>query len=125
MKNHQEKKWGKENGQVGTDSEEKGALPYESFHIEKTEQLDSLSISNLIINRVNRVSSLYQMFGVLEDVVLFTKDGKFKYFPDVPASFLPKLAKYYDSIFPNLFDLRGFFTLQFNYGKKFLIKNNF
>ncbi|KAJ8318871.1 hypothetical protein KUTeg_003962 [Tegillarca granosa] len=44
-----------------------------------------------IVKRLSETSSLYQMFGFLGDVVVFSKDNKqFEYFEDYPIKLLPQ-----------------------------------
>ncbi|XP_048575414.1 FAD-dependent oxidoreductase domain-containing protein 2 [Nematostella vectensis] len=52
-----------------------------------------LDLMNHIIKRINEASGIYQMFGVLGDVMVFRKDGKVDYFEEYPIKTLNAFKK--------------------------------
>ncbi|KAM4650535.1 FAD-dependent oxidoreductase domain-containing protein 2 [Discoglossus pictus] len=71
---------------------------------------------NVLLKRMNEASGLYQMFGVLADVILLGKDGQhFEYLEEMPAGLLPDLEQ---STGRSIHDT-GLFVLMMEYGKNF------
>ncbi|XP_077863118.1 FAD-dependent oxidoreductase domain-containing protein 2-like [Saccoglossus kowalevskii] len=75
-----------------------------------------MSISELlnhIIKRVNEASGLYQMFGVLSDVMILSSDEKYEYLEDYPIQLLPT----FKNITGKEADRIIVFTLQYGSGE--------
>eukprot|EP00079_Xenopus_tropicalis_P034645 XP_017948416.1 PREDICTED: FAD-dependent oxidoreductase domain-containing protein 2 isoform X1 [Xenopus tropicalis] len=71
---------------------------------------------NVLLKRMNEASGLYQMFGVLADVILLGEDSNdFEYLEEVPAGILPMLE---ESTGRKVKDT-GLFVLMMEYGKNF------
>ncbi|XP_053577354.1 FAD-dependent oxidoreductase domain-containing protein 2 isoform X3 [Bombina bombina] len=71
---------------------------------------------NVLLRRLNEASGLYQMFGVLADVVIIGEDSQhFQYLEEVPAGILPDFEQ---STGREVHDT-GLFVLTMEYGKNF------
>ncbi|XP_029446273.1 FAD-dependent oxidoreductase domain-containing protein 2 [Rhinatrema bivittatum] len=72
-------------------------------------------LANTIVKRVNEASGLYQMFGVLADIVLLREDSRaFEYLEEYPIRILPELEKHTGKEVQD-----GLFVVTLEYGKNF------
>ncbi|XP_030062661.1 FAD-dependent oxidoreductase domain-containing protein 2 [Microcaecilia unicolor] len=72
-------------------------------------------LANAIVKRVNEASGLYQMFGVLADIILLREDFQmFEYLEEYPIGILPELERYSGRQVQN-----GLFVITLEYGKNF------
>lgn len=49
---------------------------------------------NVIVKRINEASGIYQMFGVLGEIMVFRENGKVEYFEDFPIRLVHKFEEY-------------------------------
>ena len=69
------------------------------------------SITKAVVERVNRTSALWQMFGFLSDVVLVAPDGTARYVEEVPVAYL------HDAVARGEFgEVEAYYTVTLEYG---------
>ncbi|XP_065066498.1 FAD-dependent oxidoreductase domain-containing protein 2-like isoform X3 [Rhopilema esculentum] len=75
--------------------------------------LRNTELLNTLTKRLNEASGIYQMFGVLVDVIVLQDDGQFQYFEEFPKGLIPEFQKHTGVPFK-----RGI-VLNLEYGKNF------
>lgn len=78
----------------------------------RTLDATAVKIGAAVIERVNRTSALWQLFGFLADLVTISPDGTAKYWEEVPVDFVEQAIK--DGFFG---DVRTYLTITLEYGK--------
>ncbi|XP_069823501.1 FAD-dependent oxidoreductase domain-containing protein 2 [Dendropsophus ebraccatus] len=86
------------------------SVPWPSTHYPVSQLL------NVLLRRMNEASGLYQMFGVLVDVILLGEDSTtFEYLEEVPTGTIPTV----DKITGRTVHDTGVFILSMEYGKNY------